>query len=128
MLKGETIMDKKPQIATGVLDLIIQCGKVAEKRLEKATDKEEYAFLLGHINLVAALTSALLDAKLYKKVVPVGLDFNYDRVRAAYKEAQEETTNAHQISIEEFMEALQKVVEAKQPKKTTPKPKTTKKE
>ena len=125
-------MDKKPQIATGVLDLIIQCGKVAEKRLEKATDKEEYAFLLGHINLVAALTSALLDAKLYKKVVPVGLDFNYDRVRTAYKEAQEEaqeeTTNAHQISIEEFMEALQKVVEAKQPKKTTPKPKTTKKE
>lgn len=121
-------MDKKPQIATGVLDLIIQCGKVAEKRLEKATDKEEYAFLLGHINLVAALTSALLDAKLYKKVVPVGLDFNYDRVRAAHKETQEETTNAHQISIEEFMEALQKVVEAKQPKKTTPKPKTTKKE
>lgn len=124
-------MDKKPQIATGVLDLIIQCGNVAEKRLEKATDKEEYAFLLGHVNLVAALTSALLDAKLYKKAVPVNLDFNYDRVRttyAVYKEAQEETTDAHQISIEEFMEALQKVVEAKQPKKTTPKPKTTKKE
>lgn len=124
-------MNKKPQIATGVLDLIIQCGKVAEKRLEKATDKEEYAFLLGHINLVAALTSALLDAKLYKKAVPVNLDFNYDRVRTTYtacKEAQEETTDVHQISIEEFMEALQKVVEAKQPKKTTPKPKTTKKE
>ena len=123
-------MNKNPQIATGVLDLIIQCGKVAEKRLEKATDKEEYAFLLGHINLVAALTSALLDAKLYKKPVPVNLDFNYARVRAVYKEAKEETTDVHQISIEEFMEALQKVVEAKQPKKTTPtpKPKTTKKE
>lgn len=123
-----------PKKATGILDLIIKLGLMAESRMENATDSEEYAFLFGNINMAAALASALHHAeKNNGTTAPISLD--YEDALNAYKEAKQEAEEIEeaeecpfkQMDLEELFPLLFEALKAISKKKTTPKKSSTKK-
>lgn len=116
----------EPQKAHGIKDLIITVGRIASSELEKTEDKEQYAFILGHMHFAAFLTNAL-DQK--ESPAKLGLSFNYKAALETYKECEQEykEKESQQISMEELYPEIFKAVDAYLEKKNKPK-KTTNKE
>ena len=124
--------DFKPkcELASGILDAVIRIGKMAEERMSDVETSEEYAFLLGHVNVAAAIAHGAHNNGITK----VNLDYN--KAKKAYQEANAEAEveeEWHQISMEElfpaFLEALKSTAEKhKATKKATTTKKSTKKE
>lgn len=90
------------------LEVIVEIGKAAEAQLEKAETKEEYAFLLGHINMAAAISHGILNSKSNTQVIEI--NFNFKEAKQAYEEAKEQTQEYHQMSLDELFPELMKLL------------------
>lgn len=126
--------------AKGIFEAIRTIGQIAEYNMENAESEEEWAFLFGHVNMAAALLSAMQNAD--GPIVKCEISMDYEHACKAYKAAKElfedddDEDAPHQISMEELFPELFKTIkqivkEASQeskPKKTTPKKPSNKKE
>lgn len=77
--------------------IIVEIGRMAEDRIKTAETAEEKAFLFGHVNLAATLTSAI-----FKDNGTVKISLDYKNAFKAYKAAQEE--HKEKIEKEETLE------------------------
>lgn len=127
-------MEIKATAVAGLEQAIIHLGMLAEEKMEDATSSEEYAFLLGNLNIAAALSKAMHDGKCQ-----IHISMEYEQAKKAYlaakreTEAKEQEEECHQISMEELFPKLFKALktvfeEETQPKKPSTTKKSTKKE
>lgn len=78
-----------------IADIVVQIGKMAEKRMEDAETAEEYAFLFGHLNLAACILNAQ-----HRNDDVVRISLTYDSARKAYESSKkkiEEKTAEEEI-------------------------------
>lgn len=117
-------MEIKATAVRGLEQAIIHLGSLAEEKMENATTAEEYAFLLGNLNIAAALTKALHDSKCQ-----VHISMNYKNAKKAYQSAkreyeEEQAQEYHQTSMDELFpklfETLKAVFEEKTQKHKKP--------
>ena len=101
-------MLNKSNIENNFLDMIIEIGKAAEAQMEKADTKEDYAFLLGHVNMATAIASGILNSKSNARVIQI--DFDLKNAKRAYKEAKEQEQEYHQMSLDELFPELMKLL------------------
>lgn len=105
-------MPNKPQKVHGIANLIAALGQIAEEHLNNAQNKEEYAYIFGHIHCAALLVSAIDDPGVVK------VSFNYKTAHEAYLESKQEYENnkkeseEHQLSMEELYPEIFKAVDA----------------
>ena len=90
------------------LEVIVEIGKAAEAQMEKAETKEDYAFLLGHVNMAAAISHGILNSKSNTQVIEI--NFNFKEAKQAYEEAKEQTQEYHQMSLDELFPELMKLL------------------
>lgn len=111
-------MPNKPQKVHGIADLIITLGQIADEQLNNAQNKEEYAYILGHVHCAALLVSAMDNPGAVK------VSFNYKAAHKAYLETKQEYENnekeskEHQLSMEELYPEIFKAVDAYLSKKS----------
>lgn len=101
-------MLNKSNTENNFLNMIIEIGKAAEAQMEKAETKEDYAFLLGHVNMAAAISSGILNSKSNARVIQI--NFNFKEAKQAYEEAKEQTQEYHQMSLDELFPELMKLL------------------
>jgi hypothetical protein len=105
-------MPDKPQKVHGIANLIATLGQIADEQLNNAQNKEEYAYIFGHIHCAALLISAIDNPGAVK------VSFNYKIAHEAYLEAAQEYENnekeseEHQLSMEELYPEIFKAVDA----------------
>lgn len=90
------------------LEVIVEIGKAAEAQMEKAETKEDYAFLLGHVNMAAAISHGILNSKSNTQVIEI--NFNFKEAKQAYEEAKEQEQEYHQMSLDELFPELMKLL------------------
>lgn len=115
--------------------IIVEIGSMAEDRIKTAETAEEKAFLFGHVNLAAALTSAIV-----KDNGTVKISLDYKNAFKAYKHAQEiykektakEETLEGQMDIDDIipglLDSLKEIKEILSEQNKTTKKKPTNKE
>lgn len=105
-------MPNKTQKVHGIDNLITTIGAIAEEQLDNAENKEEYAYIFGHMHCAALLVSAISepgDVKVY---------FDYKTAHKTYLECKQEYENnekeseEHQLSMEELYPEIFKAVDA----------------
>ena len=105
-------MPNKPQKVHGIANLITTLGQIAEKQLNNAQNKEEYAYIFGHLHCAALLISAIDEPGAVK------VCFDYKLAHKAYLECKQESENnekeseEHQLSMEELYPEIFKAVDA----------------
>lgn len=105
-------MPNKPQKVHGIANLIATIGAIAEKQLNNAQNKEEYAYIFGHIHCAALLVSAIDEPGAVK------VYFDYQTAHKAYLDAKQEYENnekeseEHQLSMEELYPEIFKALDA----------------
>ena len=89
-------------------EVIATIGELAEKKLPKAKTEAEYAFLLGHINMAAAISYG---CAINNNQIEINL--NYDGCKKAYKAANKKEETFHQISLEEILPEIFAAIDKK---------------
>lgn len=105
-------MPNKTQKVHGIADLIVTLGQIAEEQLNNAQNKEEYAYIFGHMHCAALLASAINEPGAVK------VYFDYKTAHEAYLESKQEYENnkkeseEHQFSMEELYPEIFKAIDA----------------
>lgn len=89
-------------------EVIATIGRLAEKKLPKAKTEAEYAFLLGHINMAAAISYA---CAMHDNQIEINL--NYDGCKKAYEAVNKKEETIHQISLEELLPEIFAAIDKK---------------
>lgn len=111
-------MPNKQQKVHGIANLITAIGTIAEEQLTNAENKEEYAFIFGHMHCAALLNSAIDEPGAVK------VCFDYKTAHKAYLECKQEyednekESEEHQLSMEELYPEIFKAIDAYLDKKS----------
>lgn len=92
-----------------LIRVLYQIGNRAEEKMKTTKTDEEYAFLFGNLNTIAALTAGILGAKnAQENNVSIQMYWNYKDALKMYKEAKAENDEktTHQMSMEELFPGI----------------------
>ena len=103
-------MNEDKQKIYRIIEMITQIGIYAEKKMQNTSpDTPQHAFLFGHLNMAAALTSAIIKNK---NEIEIGVDYKVSlkAYQEAKKENKENKENKPQ-NVEELLPELLKLLE-----------------
>lgn len=88
-------------------EILTKLGSIAEEKMQKTEDEEQYAFLFGHVNVAAALVAGLQNNV-------ININFNYEESKKAYENTKKVyksiSKKIHQIDMDELFPELLKLL------------------